>query len=253
MQTEVLTPSKERIKNILESKPADRLGILDLDIELYSGGSTKQSEKFYFFSFNGPFQAMNSELGLENALIKFTQEPRHTLSNFRYQQKRAIADYKRLKREGFLFDGAWIWEDIAYDKGLYFSLDKYQRQLLGIHKDIVDFFSSEGLPLSFHCDGNIQGLVDILAGINVKALHPVQELSNPNMPKIKDAFKGMMTFIGAVGLHRLDQERDELLKYINKLKESGNYIFSFDGPLPDGLDIEKYDELLKIIEAQKDI
>ena len=36
MQTKVLIAPKERIKNIVSSKPADRLGILDLDIEFYT-------------------------------------------------------------------------------------------------------------------------------------------------------------------------------------------------------------------------
>lgn len=245
MQAEVLITHKERIRNILESKPAEGTAILDRDIEFYTANSPIQSDKFFLFPFNGPFQTMSSKLGLEEALVKFIREPRHTLSDFKDYQKCAIADYKRLKKQGYAFNGAWMWEDIAYDKGVYFPAEKYRAQLLGIHKDMAGFFASENLPLFFHCDGNVEALIPFLADIKVKALHPMQEKSNPDILEIKKVFKGIMTFIGGVGLHRINQERGALLEYIQRLKEGGNYIFSFDGPLPDGFDKEKYDNLIR--------
>lgn len=253
--------SRERINAILKSEPADRMGILDLDIEFYYEEDPSQipsppkgekvrvrGDKFFLFAFNGPFQNMSSVYGLEETLTKFVQEPGHSVLSFKESQKQIIKEFKRLKDKGFEFDGVWMGEDIAYNKGLYFSIEKYRKELLGIHKDLSDFFSSEGLPLFFHCDGNVEGLLPCLAAAKIKAIHPVQELGNPNLLRLKREFSGHITFAGGVGLHRLKQERGELLEYIQRLSERGNYIFSFDGPIPDNFSKEEYNKLIRGIE-----
>lgn len=247
MQAKVLISPKERIRRILESKSVDRIGIADLDIEFFSENGPKISDKFFLFSFDGPFQSMSSKTGLEEALIRFAREPRRSLLSFKKSQGQITAEYKKLKDKGFEFDGAWMGEDIAYQKGLYFSIEKYHRELWGIHKDLSGFFTSERLPLFFHCDGNIEGLLPYLAALEIQAIHPVQERCNPNLVRLKREFCGHLTFAGGVGLHRLKQEPEELLEYIQRLSQGGNYIFSFDGPLPDSFDKEEYHKLIRFI------
>lgn len=252
--------SKERIKAILKSEPADRIGVLDLDIEFYhqedpnlisslpKGERVRvRGDKFFLFTFDGPFQRMSSGYGLEQALTKFIQEPRHSLSSFKESQRQIIEEFKRLKDKGFEFDGAWMWEDIAYHQGVYFSIEKYHSQLFGIHQDLSDFFGSEGLGLFFHCDGKVEDLIPLLVGVKIKAIHPVQEKSNPNLLRLKREFSRYLTFVGGVGLHRLEQERKRFFEYIQKLNKGGNYIFSFDGPIPDSFDMKEYDKLIAAV------
>jgi len=249
MQAEVLKSSKKRIHDILDSKRVDRIGILDIDFEFYSEAPQRDNEKFFITSFNGPFQNMSSAIGLEDALVKFAHEPRHSLSDLVRQQERIFCEYSLLKAKGLRFDGVWIWEDIAYDKGLYFSPERYLSQLKPVHKDICSFFAEEGLKTFFHCDGNIEVLIPHLADIGVNAIHPVQEGCNTNLLTIKKDFAGILSFVGGVGLQRIDDRIETLQGYIGLLKEYGNYIFSFDGPLPEALDTEEYRKILSSIES----
>ena len=164
-------------------------------------------------------------------------------------QENIFSEYRKLKDKGFSFDGVWIGEDIAYDNGLYFSPKKYRDQLKPIHKDICSFFAEKGQRVFFHCDGKIEGLIPHLVGMGVKAIHPVQERCNPNFLAIKKDLAGIITIIGGVGLERLYGNIKDLEKYIYLLMEGGNYIFSFDGPLPDDFDKKEYQHVLKNIEG----
>ena len=240
---------KDRIGNILRSKPVDRIGILDLDIDISSNNSQKESEKFFLYAIDGPFQSLSSELGLEEALTGFVQEPRHVLSYFLKKHKDIIAGYKRLKEAGCRFDGVWLGEDIAYDNGLYFSQERYQRQLSGFHKDIFSYFKTEGLKVFFHCDGKVEHLIPHLADMGAAAIHPLQEKCNPGLLEIKRDLKGSITFIGGIGIDRFQEGAEGLKERISELKEDGNYIFSFDGPLPDNIDKKRYGSLLEDIKV----
>jgi len=244
MQTKVLSSKKELIKEVLSGKEPGRIASLYSDIDLYSEKTTKESDRFFQFDFNGPMQSLSSEIGLESALERFIQEPRQIASFFKKRLLEIIETYRDLKHQGCKFDGVWMWEDIAYDKGLYFSIEKYRNQLIGVHKDICDFFISEGVPIFFHCDGNVQNLIPLLVAIGVKAIHPMQEKVNPDLMKLKEIFKGVLTLIGGVGIDRLSQEKHKLLEYIENLKEGGNYIFSFDGPIPEDSDSKQVANLL---------
>ena len=94
--------SKERIKTIFVHKQPDRIGIFDFFDELTIINWKKQGllpdiesveyfdfdldfrtkdsamDKFTLFCFNGPFQQMVSTKNLQQSLIDFTREPRHT-------------------------------------------------------------------------------------------------------------------------------------------------------------------------------
>ena len=253
MQAKILASSKKRIKDIIEAKPTDRIGIFDKDIELYSQNHSKSSKEFFIYDFDGPFQSLSKEMGLENALVFFEKEPRRCFSYFRDRLLSIMGDYESLKESGIIFDGAWITEDMAYDNGLYFSLNKYRNELLGFHKDICMFFLNQNLPLFFHCDGKIEDLIPFLDGIGIKAIHPAQEKCNPNLLSIKKTFSGSITFIGGVAIERLTESKESLLEHANALASDGNYIFSFDSPIPENYYMKEYDDLIQDIENIKRI
>ena len=253
MQAENLASSKKRIKDIIEAKPTDRIGIFDKDIELYSQNHSKSSKEFFIYDFDGPFESLSKEMGLENALLFFEREPRRCFSYFRDRLLSIMEKYETLKESGTIFDGSWINENMAYDNGLYFLLSKYRNELLGFHKDICMFFLNQNLPLFFHCDGKIEDLIPLLDGIGIKAIHPVQERCNPHLLSIKKTFSGSITFIGGVAKERLRESKESLLEHVNALSNDGSYIFSFDSLIPENYYMKEHDDLIQDVEKIKRI
>jgi hypothetical protein len=244
MQTQVLNIHKEIIIDTLRSNPVGKPGIFDLDVEFYKK-ELRESERFYLFCFNGPFQDLSPRFGLQEALVKFVHKARHTTLGYKDYVNKIIARYEELTKNGYKFDGVWMWEDMAYNDGLFFSLEKYRSQLFDIHKEICEFFKSQNLPLFFHCDGRVEKLIPFLIDAGVKAVHPVQESCNGDIIKLKKQFQGLITFVGGVGIDRIRHDKKELFDYIRRLNEGGNYIFSFDAPIE-----KEYENILKDIELE---
>lgn len=276
---------KERIKAILTHKLADRVGIFDFfdeitvinwkqqgllpdvdpaeyfDFDLNFKINSAQKDKFTFFPINGPFQRMASDRGLSQSLIDFTREPRHTRDFFKSGVNSIISEYKKSKQEGNNFDGVWLWEDIAYDNGLYFSFERYKDTLFDFHKQISAYFQDEGLFTIFHCDGGVEGLIPFLIKSNFFGIHPLQELSNPNIIRMKKDLKEAITFIGGIGLGHLKlvvpdtntanymPVSNTIIERIEELKRDGDYIFCFDGPIPQDTEFKSYENILAKIET----
>ena len=77
----------------------------------------------------------------------------------------------------------------------------------------------------------------------------MQELSNPNIIRIKKDLKGVITFLGGIGLNHLKGLHQDILDRIVELKEAGDYIFCFDGPIPQDTEFKTYQNILARIEA----
>ncbi len=205
--------------------------------------------KFILLCLNGPFQQLVSTKNLQQSLIDFTREPRHTKDFLKSSLNNIFSEYKGQKEEGHRFDGIWLWEDIAYDNGLYFSIEKYRNQLFGFHNEISSYFQNEGLYVVFHCDGNIEQLIPFLVKSKFCGIHPLQESSNPNIIRIKKGLKGAITFLGGIGLKHLKGLHQDILDRIEELKEAGDYIFCFDGPIPQDTEFKTYQNILARIKA----
>ena len=264
--------SKQRIKKILDHKQPDRIGVFDLfdkitvinwkkqtllpdidpveyfDFDLDFRIDSSGKNKFTLLRVNGPFQQLASGVGLKQSLIDFIREPRHTKDFFKSSLNNIFSEYKKYKEEGLKIDGVWLGEDIAYDNGLYFSIDKYKNTLFDFHKEISSFFQDEAVYAIFHCDGNTEGLMPFLIKSKFAGIHPFQESSNPNIMRIKKDCKGAITFIGGVALSRLKGLHQGILDRVDTLKEDGNYIFCFDGPIPEDTEFKTYQNILARIE-----
>ncbi|GEM_PF-2643131 len=261
--------AKERIKKIFKHEQPDRIGIFDffdeitiinwqkqallptnidiseyfdfdLDFKAYKPGKNK----FAMLALNGPFQQMAAKCGLQQALIDLAREPQQVKEFFKNSLNNIFSEYKKHKEKGLRPDGIWLYEDIAYDNGLYFSEEKYKNSLFDFHKEISLFFENEGLFTVFHCDGNIEKLLLFLIKAGFSGTHPVQESCNPNILRIKKDCTNAITFMGAVSIGRLKGYHQDIIEKIEALKENANYIFCFDGPIPQDTEFNIYKDLL---------
>ncbi len=261
--------SKERVKATLKHKLLDKIAIFDFfdeitlinwkqqahlanvepvdyfDFDLDFRVENSSKDKFKPLSLNGPFQQLASDKGLQKALIDFTREPRHTKSFFKNSLDNIFSNYEKHKPA---IDGIWLCEDIAYNNGLYFSVDTYKHQLFDFHNEISLYFKDKGIPVIFHCDGDVEKLIPFLIKANFSGIHPLQESCNPNIMRIKKDTGSAITFIGAIGLGRIMGLHDDIFDRISELKHDGNYIFCFDGPLPQDTEFKMYEDLITKIE-----
>lgn len=260
--------SKERIKKIFTHQIPDRVGIADFFDNITTLNWKKQGllpdeapaeyfdfdfrlnkpgkNKFNLLSFNGPFQQLIGKKGLQKSLMDFVREPKHTRDFFKDCVENIFKEYKNKASD---YDAVWLYEDIAYDNGLYFSSDKYKDVLLDFHKEISDFFRAEGKFIVFHCDGHVEGLVPTLVKLRFSGIHPLQESCNPNLIRLKKDLKNAIIFLGGIGITRLRGLHQDILERVDELKQDGNYIFCFDGPIPDDTEFNTYKDIITQIKT----
>jgi|GEM_PF-3106729 hypothetical protein len=189
----------------------------------------KRAKAFCFFE---PFGFAAWAIGEEALLYDLKRLPRIVVEALFERYTHALcAAFDALDKEGYRFDIAWAWGDIAYNKGLYFGEEFYREVLYKSHKKIFDFFKRRALHCIFHSDGNIEAALPLLKDAGVDAVHPL-DVTSLDPRAIKKTYRGLVMFggIDTQLLTRMDLEG--LRRDLAVLKEKGMFIYSLSGPVP---------------------
>ncbi len=279
--------SQERIKATLEFNIPDRVGIydsfcektlefwhnqgldreinfqdyFDFDFRLFKLGEdleadykqAKDKEKFITLSACGPFEKVKQDMGFEAALIALSRQPKFIEEKVGENCDSIIEEYTHLKNRGFLFDGFFFWEDIAYQKGLLFSQGSYEKILFRFHKKLCSFFRKEGMAVIFHSDGDIREIIPLLIETGISALHPLESSCGIDIRELKREYKKDVVLFGNIDTRKLSHTKEAAAKEIkNKLSiaKDGGYICCFDSPIPETVSLDNYRFALKTISSE---
>lgn len=182
------------IKFLLTSTPT-RDGLLE------SFKLARQSKRFFCIGFIGPFEWVRVfKKDTFELLYDIKKKSNFVKELFEKFVDLVIDFYKLLEDEGYNFDGIWLWEDIGYKDGLLLSKNLYKDVVFPYHRKLCNYFSSLGLPIIFHSDGNILSIISLLVDIGVKAIHPLESYLEKKESELISKFSQDVIFFRNINL-----------------------------------------------------
>lgn len=207
-------------------------------------------EKFLVLSCMEPFEHIATTVGKE-ALLAMMAEDRKTAARlFSDSSEFTLSVCQLLLEKGYRFDGAWLWGDFGYEKGLIFSTDYYNVFLFGLHKEFCDFFAKNGMPIIFHSDGNIRELIPHLIKAGVRAIEPLESNVGMDLLKLKREYGKDVVLFGGIDeltftdVKKAEKEIRSKFKYLIK---GGGYIYHADSPILDNVSFENYKYVIELV------
>lgn len=260
--------SKERIKRVFNFEKPDRVPTYDLvqtemypedyfdfDIALLGPRDTEESRsknKFRMLAAIDPFEDLSCAFGLEALLEKIAKDPVSVFGEFKKSASNSIKRLDAALGRDRDIDGIWLWSDMAYKKGLFFSTSFYKNYLFPLHKEICSFSVSKGLPVIMHSDGNLSGIMGLLIEAGFSGLHPAESSAGMDLEELKKKYKNKIVLIGNFKLDLLRHNNIKELvssfkKRLDIAVEGSGYIFGFESPISSDIDIDKYKLVLDIV------
>jgi hypothetical protein len=191
-------------------------------------------------------------MGTENVLMKLGEDPERVgkfierLGDFLV----GIVEGQIAAVAGKL-SGMYVWGDIAYDRGMFFSpalwRTLYQPQL----KRICDAVHRAGLKVIYHGCGNASAVFEDLIAAGVDAYNPLEAKAGLDVVELKQRFGNRWAFNGNLDVTVLatnDRERvrHEVLRKLAAAK-GGGYIIQSDHSMPDNVDPATYDYVVQLV------
>jgi uroporphyrinogen decarboxylase len=159
---------------------------------------------------------------------------------------------ERMIQGGFVFDGAWLFCDLGYRKGLFFSPRHYEEQLHPVFKKLCNFFHSRGMPVFLHCCGNVKDLIPYFIEEGIDVLQPLEVKAGMDLQELKKKYGDKMTFMGGIDVRLMAMEdpnliEEEIKNKVSNAKVGGGYIYHSDHSVPKNVSFEQYKRVIQLV------
>jgi uroporphyrinogen decarboxylase len=198
-----------------------------------------------------PHEMLWRIIGTENTLYKMAEEPDRLakfierLGDFLV----GIAEAQIAAARGRL-TGLYIWGDIAYTRGMFFSPDYWRAAYKPQLKRLCDVAHAAGLKTIYHGCGNASPVYDDMIEVGIDAYNPLEAKASLDVVDLKRQYGRRWAFNGNMDVRVLatndrDQIRREVLRKLNAAK-GGGYILQSDHSVPDNVSFDSYDYVVQL-------
>jgi hypothetical protein len=199
-----------------------------------------------------PHEMLWRIVGTENALMKMAEDPAamarfiERLGDFAV----GIAQAQIAAAAGRL-SGLYIWGDIAYVKGMFFSPEYWRSVYKPQLARICEVAHRAGLKTIYHGCGNAMAVYDDMIEAGVDAYNPLEAKAGLNVVDLKRRYGPRWGFNGNLDVTVLstndrDLVRQEVLSKLNAAK-GGGYIVQSDHSVPGDVSPATYDYVVSLV------
>jgi uroporphyrinogen-III decarboxylase len=209
-----------------------------------------KNDYFIFGSVCEPFEALWRCRGTEGALMDLVLYPDETQAFIDRLTEHMLAIGKK-QIEMFNLKGMYIWGDVAYDKGMFFSPDMWKKMFYPAVKKLCTEFHAMGAKIIYHGCGNAQVIYDDLIEAGVDCYNPLEAKAGLDVVELKRRYKGRLAFNGNIDVRILaeggkDDIRREVLRKLNAAK-GGRYIIASDHSVASNVPPENYEYMVRLV------
>jgi len=191
-------------------------------------------------------------MGTENVLMKLATEPAAMARCIERLGDFLVGIVEgQIAAAGGKLRGLYIWGDIAYDHGMFFS-PKYWREVYKPPlRRICAAAHAAGLKTIYHGCGNASAVFEDMIEAGVDAYNPLEAKAGLDVVDLKRRFGRRWAFNGNIDVRVLATNdrakvRREVLRKLSAAK-GGGYILQSDHSMPDNVAPATYDYVIKLV------
>jgi len=192
-----------------------------------------------------PYETLWRIIGSENALLKLAEAP-DAVERF----VRRIGDFMlavgkaQIEYCGGVLKGMYIWGDVAYTRGMFFSPGLWRRIFFPEVKRLCDEFHTRGLKVIYHGCGDALPIFEDLIEAGIDGYNPLEAKAGLDVVELKKRFGRRLAYCGNLDVRVLangtkDEIRRELLHKLNAAR-GGGYIPQSDHSVASNIPPENY-------------
>ncbi|MCL5098907.1 MAG: hypothetical protein M1608_15505, partial [Candidatus Omnitrophica bacterium] len=259
---ERLTPSPDRVDwsgttpvGVTASKSFDFFRIKPW-IERRQGleGCRRARADGRFICYGAPigYDKLYSYIPTEELLITIATDPDWVRDMYETDANLVISMCEIMRQGGYQFDGAFLYCDLAYKNGLFFSPKTYESQLQPTFRKLFDYFNSNGMPVILHTDGRIHQLVPYLVKDGLRCLQPLEVKAGMDLVALKEQWHGKLAFMGGIDTPAMADPDPEVIAREIRTKipvamRGGGYIYHCDHSIPNNVSLSQYKRVLELV------
>lgn len=233
----MLSFRKERIK-WKEDKP-----ILD---------RVREKGKYVQFCSSIGYDRFSSIIGPMTLLPALLTDPDWIYDVFETHTELVLNCAEEMFGMGYDFDGAFVFDDLGYKNGVFFSTEVYQNILQPHHSRLCDFFHERGLKVILHSCGNVKQHIPALIESGFDCLQALEVKAGMDVCELKKEYGDVLAFMGGIDVRKMAHPdpsviEEEILTKVGFAKKGGGYIYHSDHSVPDNVSLERFKHIIDLV------
>ena len=210
--------------------------------------------KFICFSGAISFDRCQQLMNSERLLILMAEYPEIAKDMFDTVGNLAVETCKMLLKEGYEFDGAFLYNDMGYKNSSLFSPKMYRDLIFPIDKYIFGFCHENGMKTILHSCGNVKPLVPSLIEAGLDCLQPLEVKAGMDLIELKKIYGKQLAFMGGIDVRKMvgasaDSTgiEEEIKTKFEAAKNGGGYIYHSDHSVPNNVSFQDYQKVMELV------
>ena len=143
-------------------------------------------------------------------------------------------------------DGMWLYDDLAYNHGLFCSPSVLKECFVPYYKEMVDFLHSYDIPVILHSCGNIEQALPIIVECGFDALNPMEVKAGCDVVRFAENYGDKLSFIGGFDVRILERgDKSEIKKEVIRIcsamrRLKAGYVFGTDHSVTPNVTYDSY-------------
>jgi uroporphyrinogen decarboxylase len=201
--------------------------------------------RFVAFSAHASFHPTWHKIGLETMLTAMIDEPDWPVDMMAAHAQLIIDLYEGMKAEGFDFDGAWLSDDLGYNRAPLVSPAMYEELIMPHHRRLCEYFAADGLPVILHSDGDVRPLIPLFLDAGITALHPLEAKAGLHVADLSTTYGDRLDLFGNIDVTQLAGSAEAVVAEVEAtvaagMAGAGGYLFHSDHSVPSDVSLENY-------------
>lgn len=199
------------------------------------------------------FELIKDVVGHEILCCAMAQQPDWAAEMFETVTDIVLKGIQYLDSNGIVFDGGWIYGDIAYNHGPFCSPRMYRSMVQQQHRRLTSWFKERGQRVIYHTDGDFRPLIEPMLEVGIDCFQPLEAKANIDVRELKAKYGHRASFMGNIDIMKLITNdlqliENEIASKIPVAKEGGGYIYHSDHSIAPGVTWQTYQAVMRMVE-----
>ncbi len=199
-----------------------------------------------------PYETIWRIMGTDNVLLQMADNP-DRIARFieRLGEFLVGVVHGQIAAAAGRLKGLYIWGDVAYDGGMFFSPVYWRDVFQPVVRRICDAAHAHGLKTIYHGCGDSRVIYDDLIEAGVDGYNPLEAKAGLDVVELKRRYGERWAFNGNLDVRVLatndrHEVRREVLRKLNAAK-GGGFIPQSDHSVPDNVAPSTYDYVIRLV------
>jgi len=219
---------------------------------LQTYNKAREEGKYIVFGAASGYDLLQIYVKSEQLLIMMAEDPDFVKEMVDVTSDLILDTVMQMHKEGFHFDGIWVYNDMGYRNSSLFSPGMYQQIIALSDKKRNDFFHEKGMQTILHSCGCVKGLIPSLIDAGFDCLQPLEVKAGMDLRELKPLYGTRLALFGGINVLLMENPDDskieaEIREKFKVAMPGGGYLYHSDHSIPKDISFQKYKYVMECV------